>query len=326
MRPSRAAVIALALALAVLAASPPGQAQQPSLSPSVSLTVDAAEGTVSVDDAASFTVTVTNTGQTTGTPLDEQNSGDVTLTVTGVPAGWTASLQPTSFRLAPGQSGTSTLQVSVAPEADGDAAQLVLTATIRSAFDRLDPVLGLIPGGTQTGSATADVQVTRDDSVTRNVLEAIGPWIYGILLVMVAALLVAVAISVSSRRSLVRLSANTRELTVAAGGRVAFPFSAEGLAKETDTVLLQVSAVQTGWAAFLPVPELQLEPGAVQELTLVVIAPHDADQGARQAVLVTATTAKAPKGSASLEFVAIVEGLTPREKTAEPAAAKKRRK
>ena len=97
-----------------------------------------------------------------------------------------------------------------------------------------------------------------DNSATRNVIEAVGPWIYLILLLLVAAVLVAVGLSVAARRTLVRLVSDARELPVPPGGRVSFPFRAEGLAREQDTLLLQVSAVQEGWAAFLPVPELVL--------------------------------------------------------------------
>lgn len=320
MRPAR--VLALAALLLLAASALPCVAQTPSGSPSVTVAIDGEAGTVSVETAAEFDVAVTNTGTPTGTPLDEQNTGDVTVTVTGIPDGWTASVEPAAFRLGPGQSQKVTLRVSVSADAPDGQADLTVTAVLKSALERLDPILGNIPGGTQLASAEDSITVTRDDSVTRDVLEAIGPWIYAVLLLMVAAVLVAVAISVSSRRTLVRLSSDSRELTVAPGGRVAFPFRMEGLAKQTDTVLLQVSAVQEGWAAFLPVPELTLEPGQAEEMSLVVIAPKDAPQGAKQAILVTATSAKAPKGAANLEFVALVEGLIPLE----AGTAPKRRK
>ena len=95
------------------------------------------------------------------------------------------------------------------------------------------------------------------------------------------------------------------------GGRVVFPFKVEGLARHEDSALLQVSAVQEGWAAFLPVPEVRLAPGQVQEMTLVVIAPKAAADGARQAVLISGTSAKAPRGAANLEFIATVRSGTP---------------
>src|SRR5205085_3227818 len=136
-----------------------------------------------------------------------------------------------------------------------------ISADIYSPLKGLDPLLGSVPGATQKATDSATIHLKVENSATRNVIEAVGPWIYAILLLLVAAVLVAIAITVSSRRTLVRLASETRELAVAPGGRVAFPFRAEGLAREPDTVLLQVSAVQEGWAAFLPVPELVLDPG-----------------------------------------------------------------
>lgn len=316
-----ARVVALAVLLLAATLVMPALAQTPNPAPSVTVALEKTEGFVSVENAAEFKATVTNTGSSSGSDeLDAQNAGDVTVTITGIPAGWTASASPASFRLAAQKPQAVTVQVSVSPDGAAQTAELTVTAVITTPLNRLDPILGNFPGGTQTATGSDSMTVTRDDSITRDVLEAIGPWIYAILLLMVAAVLVAVAISVSSRRSLVRLAADTHELSIAPGGRVSFPFQIEGLAKEADSVLLHVSAVQDGWAAFLPVPELTLAPGQVREMSLVVIAPKAAAEGTRQALLVSATTAKAPKGSANLEFVAVVE------KTASPAVAAARRK
>lgn len=293
--------------LALLAAlAGPAAGQAPSASPSVTVTAAEDEGTVTVERTSSFTVTVRNTSPES--PLDEQNKGDVAITVSGVPEGWTATALPANFELAPGDSLDVEIQVAVSTEATAGSAELTVTAEMYSPLRGLDPVLGGVPGATQRSTGEATLRLTLDDSVTRDVLEAIGPWIYAVLLLLVVAVLVAVGISVAARRTLVRLSAEAREQPVPPGGKAVFPFRAEGLGKEADSVLLQVSAVQEGWAAFLPVPELMLEPGRSQEMSLVVLAPREALQGTRQAILVTATSAKAPKGMATLEFVAVVEG------------------
>lgn len=298
------------VALAVLAVAVLGAAQQPSAAASVSVTIAGEVVKPSIDRPGSFHATVKNTGQTS--PLDAQNQANVDVHVTGMPDGWTAVATPSSFKLAPNQQQDVTVTVSVSGNAQAKAADLTVTADLATQLDSLDPVLN--PGGsgaTQHASGSASIHLARDDSVTRNVLETLGPWIYAVLLLLVAAVFVAVAISLAARRSLVRLSTDTRELAVPPGGRAVFPFKVEGLAKQEDSVLLQVSAVQEGWAAFLPVPELVLDPGQVQELTLVVIAPKNSSEGSRQAVLVSATSAKAPKGAANLEFVATVHGGTP---------------
>lgn len=285
---------------------------------SVAFAADA--GTVSVDAPATFRLTVRNEGQAAPAG-NEGTASDVVLTVTGLPEGWTASLTPSSFELQNGQSRDVDLQVSVSAAAASRTADVVVNAELTSPLEGLEPILGQ-GGQSQRATASDTIHLTRDDSVTRQVLETLGPWIYAVLLLLVASVLVAVGIYLSSRRALVRMSSDTRELTVPPGGRVAFPFRVEGLARHEDSALLQVSAVQEGWAAFLPVPELQLQPGEVRDLTLVVIAPKGASEGQRQAVLVSATSAKAPKGAANLEFIATVHGGTappPATRRAKPA-------
>lgn len=299
------------LALALLSVTTVSAQAPPSPAPAVSVAFADEAGTITVDNPGTFKVIVRNEGSASGTPLDAQNLADVVVTVTGAPVGWTASVSPATFQLAPQQQQEVELQVSVSADAQDDVADLTVTAVLTTPLEGLEPIFGEVPGASQSATAADTIQIARDDSVTRTILETLGPWIYAILLLLVAAVLVAVGLSVVSRRSLVRLNANARELTLPPGGRVAFPFQVEALGRQADTVLLQVSTVQEGWAAFLPVPELQLAPGEVQDLTLVVIAPKDAADDARQAVLVSATSAKAPKGAANLEFVAKVHGGTP---------------
>jgi hypothetical protein len=293
---------AAALAILLLAL----QGAQAQASPGVEITGASDHGSVAVDHPGSFTFTVRNTSP----PAPQQGSNGaarVVVRVDGVPAdGWTVSVSPNDFRLDAGAGQQVTVQVAVSPEASARDAAMTVVADLYSALEGLDPVTGSV--APQHASDSAPLAVKVDNSLTRDVLETLGPWVYVLVVLLVLAVLVAVAIHVSARRSLVRLASDTRERPVAPGGKAAFPFRVEGLARDTDTVLLQVSAVQEGWAAFLPVPELVLEPGQSQELSLVVIAPRGAAQGTRQAVLVTATSAKAPKGAANLEFVAVVQG------------------
>jgi hypothetical protein len=303
--------VAASLVLAVLLATVPGVCAQapPSASPAVDITGKADRGTVTVDEPATFTFTVKNTSPS-APGAEDQSKADVAVTVEGVPEGWTVSVEPSSFELAPNAVQEVHVQVQVAPGTGDRTAALKVNALLVSPLEGLEPILGQVPGGaaSQTASDSAPLALEVSDSVTRQVLETLGPWMYVILLLLVAAVLVAIGVVVASRRTMVRLAAETREQTVAPGGKVALPFRVEGLARDTDTVLLQVSTVMEGWAAFLPVPELVLEPGQSQEITLVVIAPRNASQGTRQAVLVTATSAKSPRGAATLEFVATVEG------------------
>lgn len=303
------APLALALFVALLAPLASAQAPPaPSPAPAVSVTFADEEGRVSVDAPATFKLIVRNEGAASGTPVDAQNIGEVVVSAAGVPAGWIVSLSPATFDLAPQQEQEVAVEVAVAPESEVLEADITVTAVLTTQLEGLEPILGQVPGASQSAEATDSLHILRDDSVTRDLLEALGPWIYAILLLLVAAVLVAVGLTLAGRRSLVRLSADARELAVSPGGRVVFPFRVEGLAKQEDSILLQVSTVPEGWAAFLPVAELVLGANEAQELSLVVIAPADASEGARQAMLVTATSSKAPKGAANLEFVATVQG------------------
>lgn len=298
-------LLAALVGLCLLALTASAQTPASPFAPAVSINVLAEDGVVSLDGAAEFEVTVKNEG--TAFPVGNEATGaDVALKVTGAPAGWTATISPSSFSLQNGQTRTDIrLRVSVSADATERTAELTVTADLDSPLEGLDPITSPT-GNSQRATATDTIAVTWDDSITRDVLETLGPWIYAVLLVLVAAVLVAVGLTVGSRRSLVRLSSNMRELTVPGGGRAVFTLQAQGLGKQGNNVLLQVSAVPDGWAAFLPTPELNLQPSEIKDLTLVVIAPENAAVGTRQAVLVSATTAKAPKASANLEFIAIV--------------------
>lgn len=298
--------IAVLLGILVLA-TPAASAQLPPspFAPAVSVNIVDEEGTVSLDSAAEFEVTVKNEGA--AFPVgNEASAADVVLKVTGAPPGWTATITPSSFSLQNGESRNDIrLRVSVSGDATARQADLTVTAELDSPLEGLDPLTSPT-GNPQRATATDTIAMTWDDSLTRDVLEALGPWIYAVLLLLVAAVLVAVGLTLAARRSLVRLSSTMRELNVPLGGRAVFALQAEGLGKQANNVLLQVSAVPEGWAAFLPTPELTLQPGEIKDLTLVVIPAKQAAVGTRQAVLVSATTAKAPKASANLEFVAIV--------------------
>jgi hypothetical protein len=284
-------------------------AQAQSLDPGVSVEGEASEGTVTVEQVKSFRFTVKNTSPTSGTPFDAEDKAWVNVTFEGVPLDWTVSATPQSFRLGRGEAASVDVQVSVATGSSAKEANIMVVATLTPVTAQV-PIPAPIPvPGTEPVTAEAPIHLRVDDSFTRDVMEALGPWIYVLLLLLVAAIVVAIGIAVASRRTLVRLTADGREASIPPGGKVAFVFRVESLAKDTDTALLQVSAVPEGWAAFLPVPELVLEPGQPQEVNLVVIAPRGAAQGTRQAILVTATSAKAPRGAANLEFIATVEGI-----------------
>ncbi len=300
----------LPLLLLLLAAS--AFAQVPSPAPSVEVSASPSEVDVSVEAPAEISIAVENTSPATGTPLDQPRT--VLLEVTGAPDGWTASVSPASLQLAAGENGTARLTIAVATGAsDGDIA---LTVTAKLLPLGASAIPGVGPAVDPEATATASVQAHRDDPVTRDILETIGPWIYVLLLAFLAAVLLSVRFVVASRRVTVALRSDQSEVTVFPGGRAAAPLVVQNLTKEEDTVVFQVSAVGNGWAAFLPVPELLLGPEATEELSLTVIASKDLESGATQSVLVTATSAQTPGRPATLSFQATVGEPEPKAKKA----------
>lgn len=263
------------------------------------------DGTVGVDRPGTFTFNVTNGAEPTGSPADDRNHARVTVAVSGMPDGWNAAVGPADFRLAAGQSRQVTLQVTVTPESAARAT-LTVTAILTTQLEGLDPVLGNIPGASQTATSSAAMDLERNESVTRNVLESVGNWIYVLFAAVLAAVLVATKLIADARRVTVSLTSPERRKAVPAGGRVAIAMTVRNLARKDDTVVFQVSPVGDGWAAFLPVAELELPRAGSEEIHLVVIAPATAAPGDRQEILVSAHSAQGPRHPASITCEAYV--------------------
>lgn len=311
-----AALLTLAL-LAALAA--PAQAQGPSLPPlpplpppppappppsSAGVDVKAADATleVTLDGPVSTEIVVTHTGTPTGTPADQPRT--VTIARSDLPAGWEASLSPTEFRMAPGDSRKATLTVTLTPSAQDREATVTVTAKMFAQGINQVPV-----GGSQLdpeSTAATVVQATRGDSVTRDVLETVGPYIWVVLLGLVAAVVLAMSLVAANRRVAVRLSSPEAEQAVSAGGRGSFLLRVHNITRQPDTVFLRAAPLPEGWAAYLPTPQVDLDAGQQEEVSVVVIPPKEAEAGAHQAVDVTATSSLAPRRPATMRFEATV--------------------
>lgn len=258
---------------------------------------------VTLDGPVSTAIVVTHTGTPTGTPADQPRT--VTLSRSDLPAGWEASLSPSEFRIAPGESRTATLTVTLTPFAQDRDATVTVTAKMFAQGINQIPV-----GGSQLdpeSTAATVVQATRADSVTRDVLETVGPYIWVVLLGLVAAVVLAMSLVAANRRVAVRLSSPEAEQAVSAGGRGSFLLRVHNITRQPDTVFLRAAPLPEGWAAYLPTPQVDLDPGQQEEVSVVVIPPKEAEAGAHQAVDVTATSSLAPRRPATMRFEATVE-------------------
>lgn len=257
---------------------------------------------VSLDQEGIVEVQVMNTGNPTGTPLDRARK--VSLSLSNPPAGWNARLSQTEFDLGPGQSGKSTLTISVSANAPETAATLTVTARMYALGVNEVPVAG--PQADPESTAATVVKGMRTDSVTRDILETVGPYIWVVLLGLVAAVVLALSILASNRRVAVRLSSPEAQQALAPGARATFPLRVHNITRQPDTVFLRASPLPEGWAAYLPTPQLDLDGGQQEEVSIVVISPKDAVDGAHQAVDVTATSSLAPRRPATMRLDARV--------------------
>lgn len=311
-------IAALLAVTAFLAACLPASAQVPPLptGPPTGPTLPPAPGAasvevraaaqslqVSLDKAGTTQVTVTNTANPTGVDAFDRPRL-VVLGLSDAPTGWTGHLSRTEFQLKPGESGKADLTVAVAGSAQADKASVTVTARLYPIGVNSVPVAG--PQADPEATAATVVEAVRADSVTRDVLETVGSYIWVVLLGLVAAVVLALSILASNRRVAVRLSSPEAEQPVAAGGRAAFPLRVHNITRQADTVFLRAHPLPEGWAAYLPTPQVDLEPGQQEEVSVVVIAPKEAGEGAQQAVDVTATSSLAPRRPATMRFEAKV--------------------
>ena len=279
----------------------------PGVQAGLELTADRDEVVVSVEQQAVVVLQVTNTMSRTDTPLDQPRT--IGMAHSGVPTDWTVSFDPASFTLGPGEQQAVTMRVQVASVSSDTQALITVTARMYPAG------VGTIPGLGQEiePEATAElgIQAMRQEHLDRVVLEKLdGPWIFVVLLALLAAVLVAGQMIARNRRRAVALRAPSPTGTVPPGGRLSLPLQVQNIGGTHDTILLRVAELPPGWAAFLPVVELPLGPGRSEELDLVVIAPADAGAGARQHVQVTATGSQNPRRPATVRFDVRVDGRT----------------
>ncbi|HUR61522.1 MAG TPA: hypothetical protein VM286_04070 [Candidatus Thermoplasmatota archaeon] len=269
---------------------------------------------VSLEAPATVTVTVANTEAPTNSPLDMPRF--VALTVSGTTEGWTASLSEGSFQLRPGESRQAKLQLSVSAGAPEKEVKVTVTAKAYGRGINTIPVAG--PQADPEAEERTDVTAQRIDPPQRVLLETVGPYVWMLLVALVAAVVVILSLLAANRRVAVRLSASEPQHLVAPGSRTVFPVLVQNITRREDSIVLRVRDVPEGWATFLPTPQLDLDGGRQEEVPVVIIAPKDAPEGTKQPFTVVATSALAPRRPASVVLEAEVSA--PRRKGKEPPA------
>lgn len=264
----------------------------------ITVTTSAKDIRVSTDSPETFTVTVERGGTDAG-PVGELGAGDVTITITGAPEGWTAHAEPNGFSLAPGASQEVTITITVTPGASAGSTDLTITATLETA----DPSNLLQPGGEDSVRVT----VTRDEGLTRDILETIGPGIWAVLGIAAAAIIVAIYLLVDARRASIRLTGLGGEAVLPAGGTASIPFHVRNTTGRREQLVLSANSPDPEWGVELPTWKLHLDPGAEEELVVAVTAPKRATAGSRGIIRVVAVPDQHPEKVATLTLTALVE-------------------
>lgn len=284
----------LVVALIALLLAPAAQAQNQA-DPVPTVEASATEVVVNRDDTSSFTLTISYTSQNPFDSPEANNPRTVILNTPTLPDGWVAQYSPgTSFQLSAGEEQTVTVTVGLAASVEESTQVMSFTATVQGRA-------GLaVPGNEPVTSDPIQVTLQREDPLTREVLEGIGPWIFLVLGGLAALAVVLAVVLARNNRAVVALKSNVNVANVAPGRSVAVPVSVENLTSNEDTILFHVARVRDGWAASLPVPELHLEGRRREELHLVITAPKDARPGDNTRVGITAHGAQNPRKVAEL--------------------------
>lgn len=246
--------------------------------PSVRVTLEATTLELGASNSTTITGTVAYDDTAPATGPAGATDGNVDLSVTA-PEGWSATVEPASFTLAPGQSADFTVTL-VAPAAGEGAAtgSADLTASATSA-------------GGRSATGTASVALTRVDPPPPIVI----PWYQtpvGIGGIALGTLLVAAVVGyVLWRRRQERLAAERaaaeraayldREtgITVAlASGplqyghkrEVVFRLTIANTSQRPRVALLDIAEVTNGWRASTQITKMPLSIGETQQTTLVV--------------------------------------------------------
>lgn len=273
----------------VVLVSPTASAQEP---PDVSqggidVRIEERSGTVSLEQPSRFTVIVRNLAESS--PLDDARRVNVTLSVSGVPDGWTASVSPASVRLQPGEEKSVALQVAVSAGSQEEAATIVVTGTAQQDGGTIGPV-PVFP----TSSDTVEIRITQSEDATRSLLERLGDWIWFLLLALLAAAMVIGKLFVDRRRVTVSVHVDENQLEARPGEKLEVPVHVRNAGRGRDSIMVYVAPLERGWRAIPRMPEVTLDGGASTTVPVRVEVPEGAEAGEAQRVIVTAQSVQTP--------------------------------
>lgn len=255
----------------------------------LTVTADTADATVSVEEPATVRFTVEFSSQN---PLDGQLARTIQVIATG-PDGWTVAVSESVLSMTSGSSQTVDVVVSVSTATEEGVGSINLQARLAPFGLNAIPAVGPILDPDAVADASTDVDHT--ESITRKTLETVGPWIWFILLAILFLIAAIIKFILDARREYVRLEIDAVDVTVGAGKSMAIPVRVTNTGPSEDTIVFHIAAVDKGWAASLPVPELDLDSGKTEELQLIVSVPKDAKSGGRHAIGIGAHSAAAPR-------------------------------
>lgn len=259
---------------------------------------DAAPIQVSVDQSSERGFTVRYIAARDEVPQDPRFARNVFVTARAEGVGWSADATPASLTLAPGQSAKGTVLVAVGPQAgEGSKVRLEAFSPSRTGLDA-DPAL----------SAAAETSAQRADTLTRQVLENVGPMVYALLALIPLLLLVLIVAFVRRPSAGVTLSAPTTSGTLAPGARLSFPIAVGNPSRRPQAVRLEVSEPSEGWVALLPEPEVVVAARSQHATEVVVVAPASANPAPRQALVVRAYPVNDAKRVATVLLEAALQG------------------
>jgi uncharacterized membrane protein len=260
--------------------------------PSISLSMDA-EGTITSDAAASFMLTVSNTGTPTNTPLDQ--AVEIKLELESAPTSWVVEISPSIVNVMPGASASSTVTVSAPP---GSAASGAVT--IRGfANNGAGPI-------NAEGEDTASIALTNADTATRSLLNTLGPLVWVLVGLLAITIVLVVVMWLQSNKKNLALSAQKQSIQGAPGAKLTIPISVKNLTREHVNVLFEVSSSAGHWAAFMLSPEMDLKGNASGEAQFVAIIPKE-EAGGKTSYIITANSSAGPKQASKLKITVLVE-------------------
>lgn len=292
-------VVAVVAALLAAGMAPSGTAQvPPEQEAPIDLDMPGRIQTFSSRAPLTFAATVTHTGPSSGSPADEGGEGEVVMSITGVPDGWTASAEPTTFPLQPGASREVTITITAAPDS-ADSADL----TVLAQYTSPDPTKTFLPDGEASGGVT----VQRDEAFTTDFLETLGTGVWVLIGVALAAVVVSTYLFVDGRRQYIRLRCAVAEANIRPGAVATLPFTVRHRGGGRDRIAVHADMGAKGWKADIPVQDVELEAGGEEELLVSVSAPKNAAKGSRQVIRIIAVAESKPDRSAVLSLAMLVE-------------------